>query len=117
VSGPFQANSSLALHRALLQGSGLARLPLFVVGDDLASGRLERVLPEWELPDQGIHALTTARDHLPRKTRAFIELFREHIGDPPYWERASTRPARAARIGKRSSVPAAKKTKKKSSRA
>ena len=108
VSGPFQANSSLALHGALLQGLGLARIPLFVVGDDLASGRLERVLPGWELPDQSIHALTTARDQLPRKTRAFIELFREHLGDPPYWERASTRPARTAHAGKRSNVPSSK---------
>jgi len=87
VRGPLQANSSLALHRALLQGLGLARIPLFIVGDDLAHGRLVRVLPGWELPEQGIFALTTARDHLPRKTRAFIECFRAYIGDPPYWER------------------------------
>jgi DNA-binding transcriptional LysR family regulator len=86
VSGPLSANSSLALRQALLQGLGLARIPSFVVGEDLAEGRLVRVLPEWELPDLGIFAVTTARDYLPRKTRAFIDFFRARIGEPPYWE-------------------------------
>lgn len=87
VSGPLQANSSLALHNALLQGLGLGRIPWFVVGEDLARGRLVQVLPEWELPAHEVHALTTSREHLPRKTRAFIEFFRGRIGNPPYWER------------------------------
>jgi len=97
VKGPLQANSSLALHQALKAGLGVARIPTFVVGDDLARGLLVRVLPEWSLPEQGIFALTTARDYLPRKTRAFIDFFRERIADPPYWERANPgSPARAA---------------------
>jgi DNA-binding transcriptional LysR family regulator len=92
VSGPLQANSSLALRSALLQGLGLARIPWFVVGEDLAKGRLVRVLPDWELPTQDVHALTTSREHLPRKTRAFIDFFRERIGSPPYWERGRAAP-------------------------
>jgi len=44
------------------------------------------VLPDWELPEQGIHAVTTTREGLPRKTRAFVDFFRERIGDPPAWE-------------------------------
>lgn len=90
VAGPLQANSSLALHRALHQGLGLARIPLFIVGEELASGRLEQVLPEWSLPEQAIVVLTTARE-LPRKTRAFIDFFRMRVGEPPYWEAESER--------------------------
>lgn len=93
VSGRLQANSSLALHRALLQGLGLARIPMFIVGEDLAQGRLVRVLPDWELPEHGIHALTTKHESLPRKTRAFIDFFRGRIGTPPYWERGLPAPA------------------------
>jgi DNA-binding transcriptional LysR family regulator len=89
VRGRLQANSSLALQRAALDGLGIARIPWFVVSEDLAAGRLRRVLPDWQLPDQGIHALISVREHLPRKTRAFIDFFREHLGDPPYWERAT----------------------------
>jgi DNA-binding transcriptional LysR family regulator len=86
VGGPLQANSSLALHTALLQGLGLARIPWFIAGDDLRTGRLVRVLPDWELPSQGIFAVTTARAYLPRKTLAFVEFFRARIGEPAYWE-------------------------------
>jgi DNA-binding transcriptional LysR family regulator len=91
----FLANSSLALHRALLQGLGLARIPRFVVGEDLAKGRLVQVLPRWDLPEQGIYALTTARDPLPRKTRALIDFLRGRLGDPPYWEEGLTAPRRS----------------------
>jgi DNA-binding transcriptional LysR family regulator len=83
----LQANSSLALREALLAGVGLARIPSFVVYEDLAAGRLVRVLPRWELPRLGIFAVTTAREYLPRKTRAFVDFLRARIGDPPYWER------------------------------
>jgi DNA-binding transcriptional LysR family regulator len=93
VAGPLKVNSSLALRQGLLQGLGVARVPLFVVGEDLARGRLVRVLPAWELPDQGIHVLTTARDQVPRKTRAFVDFFRARIGDQPYWEQGRTPPS------------------------
>jgi DNA-binding transcriptional LysR family regulator len=86
----------LALQKALRQGLGLARMPLFVVGEDLARGTLVEVLPEWELPELGIFALTTSREQLPRKTRAFIDFFRARIGDPPYWERSAAPPAKRA---------------------
>ena len=89
VRGPLRANSSLALHQALLQGLGLARVPRFVVGEDLAKGRLVQVLSAWQLPDYGIFALTADRELLPRKTRAFIDFFRDRLGEPPYWERAA----------------------------
>ncbi|WP_373044780.1 LysR family transcriptional regulator [Vulgatibacter sp.] len=87
MRGPLQANSSLALRQAALQGLGIARMPLFAVGEDLASGRLRRVLADWQLPEHGIHAITTAREHLPPKTRAFVDFFRTRIGEPAYWER------------------------------
>lgn len=88
VRGPLRVNSSLALRDAVLQGLGVARVPLFVVGDELASGKLVRVLPRWALPEQGIYVVTTAREFQPRKTRAFIDFFRARLGPRPPWERA-----------------------------
>lgn len=93
VQGPLEANSSLALRQAALDGLGIARVPLFVVGEDLAAGRLERVLPEWDLPEHGIYALTTQREHVPLKTRAFVEHLQARLGTPPYWERGQPPPA------------------------
>ncbi len=95
VSGPLKVNSSLALHRAVHAGLGIARIPLFAVGEDLARGALVQVLPDWKSPEQGIFAVTTAREYLPRKTRAFIDFFRERIGEPAHWDRDLPTPARA----------------------
>lgn len=87
VSPLLRANSSLALLEAAKQGLGIASVPRFLVGEELADGTLIQLLPDWELPQHGVFALTTARDHVPRKTRAFIDFFRARIGTPPYWER------------------------------
>lgn len=95
--GRLRANSSLALHHAVMQGLGIARMPLFSVGEDVAKGRLVRVLPQWELPEAPINAVTTARDHLPRKTHAFIEFFRERLGTPHYWEKGLAAPPASRR--------------------
>lgn len=94
VRPKLKANSSLALHQAVSQGLGIARMPLFVVGNDLARGRLMRVLDGWDLPEAPIQIVTTTRQHQPQKTKAFVEFFRSRLGDPPYWEAgaASDRP-------------------------
>lgn len=86
VQGVLQANNSLALREAALQGLGIARVPLFTVAAELKSKRLVRILPAWESPEQGIFCITTSRDYQPRKTKAFIEFLRARLGDPPYWE-------------------------------
>ena len=39
-----------AVRLALLAGLGIARVPQFVIADDLASGALVRLLPEVPLP-------------------------------------------------------------------
>jgi DNA-binding transcriptional LysR family regulator len=86
VRPALKVNSSLALQKALAEGLGVARMPLFLVGDDLRKGRLVQVLPDWHLPELGIFAVTTSRAYQPAKTRAFIELFKDRLGEPPYWE-------------------------------
>jgi len=95
----LRANSGMALLEASKQGLGIASVPRFLVGEELAQGSLVQVLADWTLPEHGIFALTTARDHVPRKTRAFIDFFRARIGSPPYWERGRTK---APGKGKRS---------------
>lgn len=86
MKAKLKANSSLALQRALAQGLGVARMPRFLVGEDLRSGRLVQLLPDWQLPELGIFAVATSRAYLPSKTRAFIDFFKLRLGDPPYWE-------------------------------
>lgn len=75
----FQSNTAYAVRQAALAGGGLAVLPDFVVREDLAQGRLVHVLPQWELPGGGIHAVFPAARHRPQKVRAFVDALRAHV--------------------------------------
>ena len=55
-----------------IKNQGIALLPEKIVADDLAAGRLMRVLPEWKGPDVSIYAVTETR-LTPAKTQRFIE--------------------------------------------
>jgi DNA-binding transcriptional LysR family regulator len=63
-----------AVYAAVLAGAGLSVLPDYLVGADLASGRLRRVLPEWSLRKGGIHAMFPAARFRPAKVGRFVEL-------------------------------------------
>ncbi|WP_457391433.1 LysR family transcriptional regulator [Roseateles sp. P5_E1] len=74
-------NTASALRSAALAGGGMAMLPDYLVADDLAAGRLVRLLPGWHLPEGGIHALYPAAQQPPRKTRLLIEALRAQASE------------------------------------
>ncbi|MCC8555657.1 LysR family transcriptional regulator [Xanthomonas hortorum] len=67
-------DATLAVREAVCQGAGISVLPNYVVADDLAAGRLLHVLPQWQLPSGGIHAVFPATRFRPAKVRAFVDL-------------------------------------------
>lgn len=67
-------DTTLAVREAVREGAGLSVLPDYAIGDDLASGRLIAVLPQWKLPAGGIHAVFPAARFRPVKVRAFVEV-------------------------------------------
>ncbi|NJB80260.1 LysR family transcriptional regulator [Xanthomonas arboricola] len=71
-------DATLAVREAVCQGAGISVLPDYVVADDLATGRLLHVLPQWQLPSGGIHAVFPATRFRPAKVRAFVDLLLEH---------------------------------------
>jgi DNA-binding transcriptional LysR family regulator len=86
LPGHFKANNAEMMRAAALQGLGLTRLPDFMVHDDLAAGRLVRVLPEYRThPPRHIYALFSQKRHLSARTRAFIDFMSETFakGLPP----------------------------------
>jgi DNA-binding transcriptional LysR family regulator len=93
-----------AVHAAVLAGAGLAVLPDYLVHADIASGRLLHVLPGWNLPSGGIHAVFPAARLRPAKVSAFLEVLtgqeklRSEQGVvPPAPERPAGRPQRKRR--------------------
>lgn len=69
----LRSNSETLLHQAALQGMGFAFLPLWLVSDDLAAGRLERVLPQYPPQTLPLYAVYASRRHLAAKLRSFVD--------------------------------------------
>jgi len=69
----------VVLRRAVLAGLGIAQLPDSVVRDDLASGALERVLPQWNTPQGILHLVFPTRRGLLPAVRAFIDFLAERM--------------------------------------
>jgi DNA-binding transcriptional LysR family regulator len=76
----FSTNTAYACRAAALAGDGVARANVFSVQDDVAAGRLVRLLPDWSLPVSDIHAIYPASPHLPQKVRVFIDELKETAG-------------------------------------
>ena len=67
VRGRFTVNSVGMIRALAVNHQGIALLPERIVADDLASGKLQRILPEWEGSPVSIYAVTETR-LIPAKT-------------------------------------------------
>jgi DNA-binding transcriptional LysR family regulator len=66
------------LRRLATLDMGIAFTPQEIVADEVASGRLRRILPQWQGLPMTIYAVTETR-LLPAKTQRFIEFLRERL--------------------------------------
>ncbi len=80
VEGSLRSNDALTLRHAALQGLGIARGPVFLVHDDLRSGRLVRLLPGYDVTGLELWAIEAGRQQLPAKVRVFIDFLDEKFG-------------------------------------
>jgi DNA-binding transcriptional LysR family regulator len=81
VTGNLTSNSGDTLRRAALQGVGVFLAAGFLVGDDLDSGRLIRLLPEYRPVEFAMSAVYPHRHHLSAKVRTFIDLLVRHSAE------------------------------------
>lgn len=66
-------------------GRGVILRSEWDVADDLARGRLVRLLPDWKTPDANVIALTHNRAGLPARTRQFMRHLQAHFKPQPPW--------------------------------
>ena len=69
-----RANSPDVLIRLARSGAGVVAVADFFAEPYLARGELQRILPEWCLPDADCWAVFPGRRLMPAKTRAFIDM-------------------------------------------
>ena len=70
----MRANSPEVLIRLARSGAGVVAVADFFAEPYLARGELQRILPDWCLPDADCWAVFPGRRLMPAKTRAFIDM-------------------------------------------
>lgn len=73
------ANNTEMLRQFALQGMGVAILPSYLIGQDLARGALVPLLTDYQLAPIDIHVVYPSRRHMPAKLRTFIDHLVEHF--------------------------------------
>jgi DNA-binding transcriptional LysR family regulator len=91
IRGDLRANDSEALLQAARDALGIALLPSWLLEDDLRTGRLVRLLPDWDCaiaqgPERAIWGIYPPKKTVSPKVRAFLDFIAERFGKPPYWD-------------------------------
>ena len=72
VSGVVAPSTAITMRYMVLDGAGIALLPLFCVADDLRERRLVRVLTDYTVPSQTIGAYYPHARQQPRSMKLFL---------------------------------------------
>lgn len=73
TSGNLRMNNGIAETAAAVEGLGILMTPHFYVAQALRERKLKQVLARYKLPELGIYAVYSQRDHVPPKLRAFVD--------------------------------------------
>lgn len=79
--GPsFSINDMDAMAVAIREGAGIGLLAGFSAIEDLRSGRLVRVLPEYHTYERNVYAVYTSRQFIDAKITRFIDTLKNRVG-------------------------------------
>lgn len=73
VNGILRSNNSMVVRQAVLGGNGIAFLGEALVFNDIRSGRLYRLLPNYTARRRPAYVVYPSRRHLPLRTRVVID--------------------------------------------
>ena len=75
----LSTNNIVALKEAVSTGLGMAVLPRWFIDDELQSGSLAEVLPQWRAPSLPIRIAYLPGRHQPRRLRAFLDFLSDAV--------------------------------------
>lgn len=79
IEPKFSTNSGFAAKQLIVLGAGIGLLPDYAIVDDLAKGRLVRLLPGWRHKPGEISALYVHRKQMPPRVRLFLDFMKEDV--------------------------------------
>ena len=79
IAPTLDSNDGQIIRGAALAGLGILIQPLYIVQGDIAAGKLEPVLMDWELPLLTMNVAYQNRVRLPAKIRVFSDFLVAHI--------------------------------------
>ncbi|MEI7783106.1 MAG: LysR family transcriptional regulator [Betaproteobacteria bacterium] len=96
VRGTVRSNIGEALKMSALWGAGIALHPYYMVSNELSSGALQVVLPEFIPEELDIYVVFSTRRNMPVRVRALLEFLKAWAAKPPPWALAQAALAPAA---------------------
>ena len=85
VAGRFRSDNPEAMRAAAVGGHGIAGLPTYMLGTEIADGKLVPLLTAYPVADAGLYAVRSP-GRPPAKTRAFIDALATRFGPEPFWD-------------------------------
>jgi DNA-binding transcriptional LysR family regulator len=80
----FASNNYGAVVDVARAGGGIAAISEFMVTDEIKSGTLVRVLPDWQTRPTEVHAVYPARQNVPPRLTLFLEHLAKALNPPPW---------------------------------
>lgn len=79
IRGRLVVNGIMATHRATLAGAGIGLLATYMIEEDLASGRLVRVLADYRSAELPVSAVYPHRMYLAAKVKTFVDFLADRV--------------------------------------
>jgi DNA-binding transcriptional LysR family regulator len=86
-SGQLRVNNGEALLASLIAGLGIADLPGFIIGEALASGKVEAILKDWGQLEGSVHLVTPPGGPRPARVEVLAEFLAKHLSGSPMRKR------------------------------
>jgi DNA-binding transcriptional LysR family regulator len=84
TEGALHLDNAEAIRMAALAGLGIAKLPSYIVADDLRTGALQTVLSDFCEPPEPIRVVFPSKRHMSPKIRGFIDELVSHWNPVPW---------------------------------
>jgi DNA-binding transcriptional LysR family regulator len=78
-AGQLRVNNGEALLPSVIAGLGIADLPDFIVGDAIASGKVEVILKGWHQPEGAVHLVTPPGGPRPARVEVLADFLAKHF--------------------------------------